>query len=72
LLRINFEAHNMKGINFLTDDNNEKIAVQVDLKQYGDLWEDFYDCLIAEQRKDEESTDWAEVKKSLKQDGKLD
>jgi len=62
----------MKGINYLTDDNNEKIAVQIDLKKYGDLWEDFYDCLIADQRKDEETIPWEDVKKALKQDGKLD
>jgi len=62
----------MKGINYLTNENNEKIAVQIDLKKYGDLWEDFYDCLIAEQRKDEKTTPWEEVKKALKEDGKLD
>ena len=44
----------MEGINYLTDDKNEKIAVQIDLRKYGEMWEDFYDSLISEQRKDEE------------------
>lgn len=44
----------MKGINYLTDEKNRKIAVQIDLKKYGHIWEDFYDYLIAELRKDEE------------------
>jgi hypothetical protein len=44
----------MEGIHFVTDDKNKKIAVQIDLVKFGDIWEDFYDCLISEQRKDEE------------------
>lgn len=44
----------MEGINYVLDDKNEKIAVQIDLTRYGDIWEDFYDSLIAELRKGEE------------------
>jgi len=46
----------MKGINYLTDENNHKVAVKIDLNLYGDLWEDFYDRILVEQRKNEEST----------------
>lgn len=42
----------MKGINFLTNDQDQKVAVQIDLEKYGELWEDFYDVLVAEIRKD--------------------
>lgn len=62
----------MKGINYLTNENNKKIAVQIDLEKYGDLWEDFYDSLIAEQRKDEENVPWEDVKKALRKAGKLE
>lgn len=62
----------MKGINFVTNDHNEKVAVMIDLDKYGELWEDFYDCLIADQRKDEEVVPWEEVKQTLRQEGKLD
>ena len=61
----------MEGIHYLTNDKNEKIAVQIDLSKYGDLWEDFYDTLISELRKDEEDISWEEAKASLKKDGKL-
>jgi len=44
----------MEGIHFLTDDQNNRIAVQIDLRKYGALWEDFYDVLVAEQRKNDE------------------
>ena len=43
----------MEGIQFLIDDSGEKTAVVIDLKKYGDLWEDFYDSLVARLRTDE-------------------
>jgi len=62
----------MKGIHYVTDDKNRKIAVQIDLKKYSELWEDFYDNLIAELRKDEEKIPLEKVIKKLKKEGKLD
>ena len=62
----------MKGINYVTDDKNRKVAVQIDLKKYGALWEDFYDSMIAELRKDEEKIPLEDVIKGLKKEGKLD
>ena len=61
----------MKGIHFLTDDQNRKIAVQIDLRQHGQLWEDFYDALIADARKDDEKISWEEAKEILRREGKL-
>ncbi|MFK7950146.1 MAG: hypothetical protein AB8G11_21320 [Saprospiraceae bacterium] len=55
----------MKGINYLTDENNHKIAVQIDLNLYGDLWEDFYDRILVEQRKNEASTPFKHFIKKL-------
>jgi hypothetical protein len=45
----------MEGIHFVTDEKGRKIAVQIDLERYGEAWEDFYDQLVAEQRKEEKS-----------------
>lgn len=61
----------MEGINYVTDDKNEKVAVQIDLRKYGELWEDFYDGLIAELRKDEEKIPLEDVIRDLKAKGKL-
>ena len=36
----------MTGIQFLTDEKGRKVAVQIDLRKHGALWEDFYDGLI--------------------------
>jgi len=44
----------MEGIHYLTDENNNKVAVQIDLKKYGEYSQDFYDGLLAELTKDEE------------------
>jgi hypothetical protein len=62
----------MSGINYVMDENGKRIAVQIDLKKYGDLWEDFYDFLIAEKRKDEPRETLSEVKAILIKKGKLD
>lgn len=61
----------MEGINYVLDDKSEKIAVQIDLKKYGEIWEDFYDSLIAELRKDEEKVPLEDVIRDLKSTGKL-
>jgi hypothetical protein len=41
------------GIQFLTDHKGRKVAVQIDLKQHGAVWEDFWDGLISESRRKE-------------------
>ena len=43
----------MEGILYLTDDQNKKKYVQIDLDKYGEIWEDFYDDLKAKMIKDE-------------------
>lgn len=43
----------------------------IDLKNYGELWEDFYDVLLAEQRKDEPRDALENVKAELLKKGKL-
>ena len=42
----------MTGIRFLTDEDGRKVAVRINLKTHGELWEDFYHALIAEERRD--------------------
>ncbi|OFX61643.1 MAG: hypothetical protein A2066_16430 [Bacteroidetes bacterium GWB2_41_8] len=61
----------MKGISFVTNDENKKVAVLIDLKEHGDLWEDFYDSLIADQRKDDDLISFDQLKQELKNEGRL-
>lgn len=40
----------MKGVQFLVDERGNKSAVLIDLKKNRDLWEDFYDRVVARNR----------------------
>jgi hypothetical protein len=53
------------GIRYVTDEKGRRVAVQIDLKQHRQIWEDFYDGLIAESRRGEKSVPAAEVKARL-------
>jgi hypothetical protein len=61
----------MEGIYFLTDDQNNRIAVQIDLRRHEALWEDFYAALIADQRKNDEQVPLEQLIDDLKKSGKL-
>ena len=43
----------MTGIQFVTDEKGRKVAVQLDLKKYRELWEDIEDVLISRSRRNE-------------------
>lgn len=61
----------MKGIQFVLNDKSEKTAVLIDLKEHGELWEDFYDKLLVQSRQDEPRESLESVKSLLQQQGKL-
>jgi hypothetical protein len=60
------ERNQMKGIKFIVDDKGKKTAVLIDLKEHGDLWEDFYDKLIARSRDDEPRESLESVRKTMR------
>ena len=62
----------MKGVHFVTDSDGKAVAVQIDIEQWGELWEDMYDRMLIEQRKNEDSVPWKAVKQELQTLGKLD
>ena len=43
----------IRGIQFVTDAQGKRVAVQLDLNGWGELWEDIYDNIVANSRKDE-------------------
>lgn len=61
----------MEGINFVTDDKGRKIAVQIDLRKNSELWEDFYDTIIAKSREKEPLESLESIKKRLRKAHKL-
>jgi hypothetical protein len=42
----------IKGLQFVTDSSGHKVAVLLDLQEWGELWEDIYDSMIAKERAD--------------------
>ena len=61
----------MEGIQFVTNDKGEKVAVQIDLRKHGDLWEDVYDSLTARKRAKEPRESLDSVKERLIKQRKL-
>jgi hypothetical protein len=55
----------MKGVKYVVDDKGDKTAVIIDLKKYGELWEDFQDTVIARLRANEPRETLESVKKRL-------
>jgi hypothetical protein len=61
----------MEGIQFVTNEKGERVAVQIDLRKYGDLWEDVYDSLTARKRAKEPRESLDSVKARLIKQRKL-
>ena len=40
----------IKGVQFVTDTSGRKVGVLLDLKKWGELWEDMYDAMVATER----------------------
>jgi hypothetical protein len=55
----------MSGIQFVTDEKGRKVAVQIDLKKYGAVLEDFWDGLISESRRKEKGIPLAKIEADL-------
>jgi ABC-type amino acid transport substrate-binding protein len=61
----------MEGIQFVTDDKGKKVAVQIDLARHGEMWEDIYDQLLADERAKDKRLPYETVRRRLVRGGKL-
>ena len=57
----------MKGIRFVTNEAGKPTAVLIDLEEWGDVWEDIYDILVSESRRDEPPVSWETLKAEVMQ-----
>ena len=55
----------MKGVQFVINEEGKKTSVLIDLAEWGDLWEDFYDVMISHSRQDEAEVSWDELKAEI-------
>ena len=61
----------MTGIQYVTDEKGRKVAVQIDLTEHGELWEDIQDVLVSRSRRHEKRIPLEKVKAALIKSGKL-
>jgi len=61
----------MTGIQFVTDAKGRKVAVQIDLRKHGALWEDLQDVLVSRSRQHEKGIPLDKVKADLIKHGRL-
>jgi hypothetical protein len=61
----------VKGVQFVTDTDGRKVAVLLDLEEWGELWEDIYDNMLADERSGEPSTPLEEFEAELSAEGLL-
>ena len=59
----------MRGVQYVMNDHGEKTAVLIDLKKNGEIWEDFCDIALAQEREHEPRESLESVKKRLKDNG---
>ena len=61
----------MKGVQFVVNERGQKTGVVIDLREYRELCEDFYDAALAQARRKEPRESLAVVKRRLRRNGKL-
>jgi hypothetical protein len=61
----------MTGIQYVTDEEGRRIAVQIDLREHAELWEEIEDVLVSQSRRNEESIPIEEVEAELIRRGRL-
>ena len=55
----------VKGVDFVVNDEGGKKAVIIDLRRHGDLWEDFFDTMLARERDGDPRESLASVKRKI-------
>lgn len=55
----------------MVNKDKKPVAVQIDLEKHGEIWEDFFDIMIARSRKDKDSIPLETLVKEMEEEGKL-
>ena len=62
----------MKGIQYVVDEQGNKNAVLIDLTHWRELWEDMYDVMVSQARREEPQVSWEDLKAELDADEQPD
>ncbi len=60
----------MTGIKFITDEKGRRTDVVINLRRYSKELEDFFDHLVFEERKEEETVPFEKILDDLKQEAR--
>lgn len=60
----------MTGVRYITDDKGERTDVVINLRKHGKSLEDFFDFLVFEERKNEETVSLESILDELKAEGR--
>jgi hypothetical protein len=66
LPRIFCQFVSLSGITFIVDERGRKTAAVIDLEKHQQLWDDFFDTVLAESRASEPRESLESVKRRLK------
>lgn len=55
----------MKGVHFITDESGNRKSVVLDLDEWGEVWEDFYDGMLADATKRDKDVPWEHAVKAM-------
>jgi hypothetical protein len=61
----------LKGVHYVTDAEGNAVAVQLDLDEWGEIWEDMCDLQVVRERQDESTIPWSQLKSDLIREGRL-
>lgn len=61
----------IKGVQFVTDSSGHKVGVLLDLREWGELWEDIYDTMVARDRGNEPQMKLEDFEEELRSEGLL-
>ena len=55
----------LQGVQYVVDASGKRTAVLINLDKWGEIWEDFYDILVSEARKEEPTVAWEILKAEI-------
>lgn len=55
----------MKGVHYLVDETGKQIAIVLDLDQWGELLEDFFDSVVSSEREHEPRRPLRDIEREL-------
>jgi len=61
----------VRGVQFVTDTEGHKTGVLLDLREWGELWEDIYDNMVADERANEPTRSLEDFEAELSAEGSV-